>query len=64
MVVFPQCKINLGLHVVSKRDDGFHNIETCFYPVPWTDILEVIKHFVTKEVKWERTFSKANEIKL
>ncbi|MBK8291213.1 MAG: 4-(cytidine 5'-diphospho)-2-C-methyl-D-erythritol kinase [Flammeovirgaceae bacterium] len=43
MVVFPQCKINLGLHVVSKRDDGFHNIETCFYPVPWTDILEVIK---------------------
>jgi len=43
MVVFPHCKINLGLQIVSKRIDGYHNIETCFYPVPWTDILEIIK---------------------
>lgn len=43
MVLFPHCKINLGLHVVEKRADGFHNIETCFYPVPYTDALEVIK---------------------
>jgi len=43
MVVFPHCKINLGLHVISKRDDGYHNIETCFYPVPWQDVLEIIK---------------------
>ncbi len=28
--------------MISKRDDGFHNIETCFYPVPWNDILEII----------------------
>ena len=42
MVLFPLCKINLGLSVLSKRSDGFHNIETCFYPVPWTDILEII----------------------
>jgi 4-diphosphocytidyl-2-C-methyl-D-erythritol kinase len=42
MVSFPHCKINLGLQVISKRADGYHNIETCFYPVPWTDILEVI----------------------
>ncbi len=42
MVSFPSCKINLGLHILSKRPDGFHNIETCFYPVPWTDILELI----------------------
>jgi len=42
MIAFPHCKINLGLHVISKRDDGYHNIETCFYPVPWTDILEII----------------------
>jgi 4-diphosphocytidyl-2-C-methyl-D-erythritol kinase len=42
MVSFPHCKINLGLNVVSKRADGFHNIETCFYPVPRTDILEII----------------------
>ncbi len=42
MVAFPPCKINLGLNVVRKRSDGFHDIETCFYPVKWTDILEVI----------------------
>jgi len=42
MILFPNCKINLGLHVVSKRDDGFHNLETVFYPVPLYDALEVI----------------------
>src|SRR6187549_1802086 len=42
MVSFPPCKINLGLNILSKRPDGYHNLETCFYPVPWTDILEVI----------------------
>lgn len=43
MVAFPFCKINLGLSVLSKREDGYHDLETCFYPVPWTDILEIIK---------------------
>ena len=43
MVSFPPCKINLGLNVIRKRPDGYHDIETCFYPVSWTDILEVIK---------------------
>jgi len=42
MVTFPPCKINLGLNVISKRADGYHNILTCFYPVPWTDVLEVV----------------------
>ena len=42
MVSFPPCKINLGLHVINKRPDGYHNLETSFYPVPWTDILEII----------------------
>ena len=41
MIVFPHCKINLGLHVTRKRDDGFHDIETIFYPVGWKDILEI-----------------------
>ena len=42
MVVFPNCKINLGLNIVSKRPDGYHDIETGFYPVyGLTDILEV-----------------------
>jgi 4-diphosphocytidyl-2-C-methyl-D-erythritol kinase len=42
MVSFPPCKINLGLNIISKRTDGYHNIVTCFYPVPWHDILEIV----------------------
>jgi len=42
MIVFPNCKINLGLHVVSKRPDGFHELETVFYPLPLTDALEIL----------------------
>lgn len=42
MIVFPNCKINLGLHVIRKRPDGFHDLETVFYPLPLTDALEVI----------------------
>ncbi|QES89273.1 4-(cytidine 5'-diphospho)-2-C-methyl-D-erythritol kinase [Rhizosphaericola mali] len=43
MVFFPNCKINLGLHIVNKREDGFHNLETIFYPLPLCDIGEIIK---------------------
>lgn len=42
MIVYPNAKINLGLNVIEKRPDGFHNIETVFYPVDWKDILEII----------------------
>lgn len=42
MVLFPNCKINLGLHVIGKRKDGFHDIETIFYPLELKDILEII----------------------
>ena len=42
MVVFPCCKINLGLNVVERRCDGYHNIETVFYPIPLHDNLEVL----------------------
>ncbi|HYJ64206.1 MAG TPA: 4-(cytidine 5'-diphospho)-2-C-methyl-D-erythritol kinase [Parafilimonas sp.] len=43
MIVFPNCKINLGLNIISKRDDGYHNLETVFYPLPFYDVLEIIK---------------------
>ncbi|MCC6370448.1 MAG: 4-(cytidine 5'-diphospho)-2-C-methyl-D-erythritol kinase [Bacteroidia bacterium] len=43
MLVFPNSKINLGLHVTEKRNDGFHNIETVFYPVDWCDALEILE---------------------
>jgi 4-diphosphocytidyl-2-C-methyl-D-erythritol kinase len=42
MIVFPNCKINLGLQIVNKRADGYHNIETIFYPIPFYDALEVV----------------------
>ena len=41
MINFPIAKINLGLNVVEKRPDGYHNLETVFYPVPIKDALEV-----------------------
>lgn len=42
MLVFPNCKINLGLQVLQKRDDGYHDIATVFYPIPLKDALEIV----------------------
>jgi 4-diphosphocytidyl-2-C-methyl-D-erythritol kinase len=42
MVTFPNAKINIGLHITEKRPDGFHNLESCFYPVGWCDVLEIL----------------------
>jgi len=42
MISFPNCKINIGLNIVGKRSDGFHNIETIFYPLTLCDALEVL----------------------
>ena len=42
MVAFPPCKINLGLNILGKRVDGYHDLVTCFYPVPWRDALEIV----------------------
>ncbi|MFA8301385.1 MAG: 4-(cytidine 5'-diphospho)-2-C-methyl-D-erythritol kinase [Hyphomicrobiales bacterium] len=41
MIKFPNCKINLGLNITEKRNDGFHNLETVFYPIPLSDSLEI-----------------------
>ena len=41
MLVFPNAKINLGLNITEKRPDGYHNLETIFYPIPVDDALEV-----------------------
>lgn len=43
MLTKPICKINLGLNVVERRPDGYHNLETVFYPVPICDTLEVFE---------------------
>lgn len=43
MLVFPNAKINIGLNVISRRTDGYHNLETVFYPVKINDALEIIE---------------------
>jgi 4-diphosphocytidyl-2-C-methyl-D-erythritol kinase len=42
MLCFPNCKINLGLYITRRREDGYHDLETVFYPVPIRDVLEII----------------------
>lgn len=42
MLIVSGCKINLGLAVVEKRADGYHTIESVFFPVPWNDVIEII----------------------
>ncbi len=49
MISFPNAKINLGLHITSKRKDGYHDIETCMVPIPLFDALEMI---VDKKPAW------------
>ena len=56
MIVFPNCKINLGLHILGKREDGYHNLETVFYPLNLTDILELLP---TKETSNSFSFSQS-----
>ncbi|HSK12767.1 MAG TPA: hypothetical protein VK907_06095, partial [Phnomibacter sp.] len=43
MLLFPNCKINIGLRIVAKRADGFHDLETIFFPIPWYDVLEIME---------------------
>lgn len=55
MLDFSPCKINLGLYVVEKRADGFHNIETVFYPIGWNDAIEVVEN--TEDQVFKMSFS-------
>ncbi|HSI91439.1 MAG TPA: 4-(cytidine 5'-diphospho)-2-C-methyl-D-erythritol kinase [Adhaeribacter sp.] len=42
MILFPNAKLNIGLNVTERRPDGFHNLESVFYPVNWCDALEML----------------------
>ena len=42
MILYPNAKVNLGLDIVRRRADGYHDISTVFYPINLTDILEVV----------------------
>jgi 4-diphosphocytidyl-2-C-methyl-D-erythritol kinase len=54
MVVFPNAKINLGLNILRKRPDGYHDISTVFYPIGLSDILEITKQ-EKPGVEWVNT---------
>lgn len=55
MIKFPNAKINLGLNIIEKRTDGYHNLETVFYPIPLNDILEVAISPVNEEYRFFNT---------
>ena len=52
MLFFPNAKINIGLNIKSKRADGYHNLESIFYPIAWCDIMEIIP---SKKLSFEST---------
>ena len=49
MIVFPNAKINIGLQVTEKRADGYHNLDTVFYPIPLKDSLEIVSRNAQSE---------------
>jgi 4-diphosphocytidyl-2-C-methyl-D-erythritol kinase len=51
MICFPNAKINLGLNITEKRSDGFHNIQTLFYPIQWRDALECVENSSYKKTE-------------
>lgn len=57
MLIFPNCKINLGLHIVNKRNDGYHNLETVFYPTPLFDAIEIVENFQTTQNRSHISFT-------
>ena len=56
MITFPNAKINLGLYVERKREDGYHDLSTVFYPIPLTDAVEVV------EAKETTLFTYGNQV--
>ncbi len=42
MILFPNAKINVGLRIVRRRPDGYHDLESVFVPIPWCDVLEIV----------------------
>lgn len=61
MMVFPHCKINLGLQILHKRSDGFHALQTVFYPIALHDVLEIIRHPQPSDAKEELSLSSSGK---
>lgn len=52
MLIFPNTKINIGLNILEKRQDAYHNIESLLYPINFTDILDVVESEDSKVESW------------
>ncbi len=57
MISFPNAKINIGLNITEKRLDGFHNIQSAFYPVALSDALEIVENTEKDAQSITMTFS-------
>ncbi len=55
MIVFPNAKINIGLNILRKRPDNYHDIQSIFFPVPLYDLLEVVEENTIKDFKFINT---------
>ena len=60
MITHPIAKINLGLNVVERRPDGYHNLQTVFYPVPIKDVLKVEPHSKSRAEEPDCTLAVSN----
>jgi 4-diphosphocytidyl-2-C-methyl-D-erythritol kinase len=56
MICFPNAKINLGLQIVSRRQDGYHNLETIFYPIELKEGLEITSASKSDELNTQNKF--------
>lgn len=57
MIIFPNAKINIGLNIINKRDDAYHNIESAFYPIGLCDAIEIIENTNNANEKISFTFT-------
>ncbi|WP_026998840.1 4-(cytidine 5'-diphospho)-2-C-methyl-D-erythritol kinase [Eisenibacter elegans] len=55
MIDFPNIKINIGLDIIQRRADGYHDIASCFYPVAWSDVLEIVPLELQEETRFEQS---------
>jgi 4-diphosphocytidyl-2-C-methyl-D-erythritol kinase len=60
MIAFPNCKINLGLNVLQKREDGYHDLETCFVPIKLQEAVEIVPSKDTTRFTVSGTFAGNN----
>ncbi len=62
MICFPNAKINIGLRVIDKRPDGYHNLETVFYPIGLKDVLEVVPSKLEDSLKLSVTGANTGDL--